>query len=203
MLLFIVKILSTLFYLYTLLVSTNFAILWIDNKVNLANGQSGYNSTESILRLAFAKSHSQLKKISFWSKKGVNKYIEYRHDQLKIERYNTTLNAIVNELIYRFENDTNLKLTNQIWYNGWYLYIPITKQTRGNELSDVESYLQGVVSKYSLDFAVDSVTCQNLPNIGWCIVVQLNYSKLAKFNRLARQQEVSKPDDFHDEDEVF
>ena len=57
--------------------------------------------------------------------------------------------------------------------------------------------------KYSLDFAVDSVTCQNLPNIGWCIVVQLNYSKLAKFNRLARQQEVSKPDDFHDEDEVF
>ena len=51
MLLFIVKILSTLFSLYTLLVSTNFAILWIDNKVNLANGQSGYNSTESILRI--------------------------------------------------------------------------------------------------------------------------------------------------------
>ncbi|MDQ8693607.1 hypothetical protein RG608_10855 [Streptococcus sp. IsoGale022] len=203
MFLFIVKILTTLFFLYTLLVSTNFAILWIDNKVNIANGQSGYNSTEAILRLAFAKSHNQLKNISFWSKKGINKYIEYQHNQLQIKHYNTALNAIVNELIYRFENDTNFKLTNQIWYNGWYLYIPITKQTRGNELSDVESYLQGVVSKYSLDFAVDSVTCQNLQNIGWCFVVQLNYSELAKFNRIARQQEVSKPDDFHDEDEVF
>lgn len=203
MFLLILKLIFLSLSLYSLLIGTNFVILWLDNKVSLANGKAGYTSAEPILRLAFAKSHNKLKKISFWSKKGVNKYIEHQHNKLKTERYNTALNGVANELTYNLENDTNLKLTNKTWYNGWYLYIPITKEISLNTLLEIESYLGGVILKYTQEFDVDSVTCQRLPNIGWCIVVQLNSSETAKFNRLARRQEVSPPDDFDEDDEVF
>ena len=203
MFLLILKLMFGSLSLYSLLVSANFLILWLDNKVSLANGNMGYTSAEPLLRLAFAKSHNQLKRLSSLSKKGVDKLIEQQNMRVQLQRYNTALNGIVNELTYNFEGNTNLKLTNSISYNGWYLYIPITKQIIGGELSNVESHLIGVVSKYTSEFTVDAVSCQNLQKIGWCLVVQLNYDEQAKFNRLARQQEVSKPDDFDDKDEVF
>ncbi|HHT7814832.1 TPA: hypothetical protein ACT2IF_002227 [Streptococcus suis] len=203
MFLLILKLMFGSLSLYSLLVSANFLILWLDNKVSLANGNMGYTSAETLLRLAFAKSHNQLKRLSSWSKKGAEKLIEHQNKQLQLERYNIALNGIVNELAYNFESSTNLKLTNKVWFNGWYLYIPITKEISLNLLSEVESYLLGVASKYTQEFSPDSLTCQNLQNIGWCLVLQLNYDQTAKFNLLARQQEIANPNDFDEEDEVF
>ncbi|MCI5871655.1 hypothetical protein [Streptococcus orisratti] len=203
MLIFLLKSFSIFFTIYMGLVATNLAILWLDNQVKLSNQQVGYQSFESLVKRAFLNTHIQLAKLKFWSRKGAEKLIEHQNKQLQLERYNIALNGIVNELTYNFESSTNLKLTNKVWFNGWYLYIPITKEISLNLLSEVESYLLGVASKYTQEFSPDSLTCQNLQNIGWCLVLQLNYDQTAKFNRLARQQEIANPNDFDEEDEVF
>lgn len=203
MLVFLLKAFGFFFTAYMSFIFTNFLILWLDNQVKLANRQVAYQSIEPLVRRAFSKAHTQFAKLKFWSGKVAEKLIEYQNKRFLYERYNIALNGIINELAYNFESSTNLKLTNKIWVNGWYLYIPITKKISLDLLLGIESYLLGVVSKYTQEFSPDSLTCQNLQNIGWCLVLQLNYEQTAKFNRLARQQEVPQPDDFDEEDEVF
>lgn len=203
MILVILRLLMASLLIYFTVVASNFAILWIDNKINLSNGKVGYHTNEPILRLAFTESQKQFRKLNRLSKKGISLLVERQNANLKRERHGAALNSILNELIYNFTDHNNLKLTSNIWYNGWYIYCPVSKQISGKQLSDVERYLAGVVAKYTQEFAIDTVTCQNLNGIGWCIIAQLNHAERAKFNQLARQQEVSQPRDFDEDDEVF
>ena len=190
-------LLSTFFMSYLMLISWNIISHWLDSLTNKKQ------KIEDIIYLALQSSNEQVKTIYRFFKKSANKLVELQNKKLQNERFQQAANGVLNELAYNFEQETSLRITNHPWISNNYICIPTTKNANKEKLISLESYLLGVVSKYTIEFSIDSITCQNLNGHGWTILIQLNLSEIANFNRLARKQEIDRSDNFNEDDELF
>lgn len=205
MVLFVLKALFSVAFLYCGILCVNVLALFLDNQVKISSGQVGYKNYETLVIKAFAKTHKQIKQLGNFAKKGSEYLVAYHAKKLSQQQLGTEVNGIVSEINHNFQQVfERIKMTNYAWFDGNYLYIPISREVEGQVLREVESYLLGVGHKYMTStWGIDTVECRNINRIGWCILAQFTEGNIARFNRLARSQEVARPNEFQDDDGIF
>lgn len=205
MFLFILKSLFSVAILYSGSLCINVLALFLDNQVKISSGQVGYKNYETLVIKATANTHNQIKQLGNYIKKGTGHIVAYQTKKHSQQQLGIEVNGIVAEINHNFQQVfERIKMTNYAGFDGKYLYIPIAKEVEGQKLREIESYLLGVGRKYMTStWGIDTVECRNINGIGWCVIAQFTDDNIARFNRLARSQEVVRPNDFHDDDGLF
>lgn len=130
-----------------------------------------------------------IQELFFWQ---LNKTID---KQLQARKA-TVLQNVVNHLNQNLYKDLQLKIIYPATTDGVDIWVYLANNLNDDEQLSLENYFIGVISQYTLEFALDVLTVELVAGAGWVAKFDVKTSKEATYNRMTRQTKVSYEEDF-------
>ena len=132
---------------------------------------------------------SLIKKLfNWWSK-------EKETEQLQT-RKSIVLKNVVNHLNQTLFQDLGIKTVSPATTGGVDVWVYLTNNLNETEKSSLEDYFMGVLSKYTDEFALDTLVVELNVGAGWVAKFDVKTIEEATHNRMARQTEMIQEEDF-------
>lgn len=184
------KIFLTLFLTIISHYSIIFIFLFLKRKADFYNGKVVQITNLWAVSFQILLNHFQV------IKKLVNKYYEdYEKEKLE-EKKIEVLKNVVNHLNETIFQDLGLKTTNPATINGPYVLVYLVNNLNNPDKKSLEDYFEGVLSKYTDEFGLDTLVVELNAGAGWVAKCDVKLIKEAKHNRMARQSSVENEEDF-------
>ncbi len=132
---------------------------------------------------------SLIKKLfNWWSK-------EKETEQLQT-RKSIVLKNVVNHLNQTLFQDLGIKTVSPATTGGVDVWVYLTNNLNETEKSSLEDYFMGVLSKYTDEFALDTLVVELNVGAGWVAKFDVKTIEEATHNRMVRQTEIIQEEDF-------
>lgn len=108
----------------------------------------------------------------------------------------TVLQNVVNYLNQNLYKDLQLKTITPATTGGVDIWVYLANNLNDDEQLSLENYFIGVISQYTLEFALDVLTVELVAGAGWVAKFDVKTFGEATYNRMTRQTKVSYEEDF-------
>lgn len=171
-----------------------FIFLFLKRKADFYNGKVVQTTNLWASSFQFLLNHFQV--IKNVIKKLVNRYYEDSEKEKLEERRREVLINVINHLNETIFQDLGLKTTNPATINGPYVLVYLVNNLNSSDKKSLEDYFEGVLSKYTDEFGLDTLVVELNVGAGWVAKCDVKLIEEAKHNRMARQSSVENEEDF-------